>query len=122
MKPVPPGESPLTTLSGEPTYLYPCYLRPPGLVLNPERRKSLLSFFMDDLLDAHPDWGKQAVRDDGEVEKAYRCYRTFLEAGHDGDSITAFDGFPFSPPLSGRAGVVILRDQKVVSLYLTRIS
>lgn len=51
-----------------------------------------------------------------------RKMATFLEQLQEGDKLMNFDGFPFMAMLAGRAGYVIIRDGKVLDVYVTRMS
>jgi hypothetical protein len=51
-----------------------------------------------------------------------RKLTNFLEQIEKDDKLLNFDGFPFMGMLSGRAGYVIMRDGKVVDVYVTRMS
>ncbi len=125
MKPIPPGSKPLLNLAGEETYLQTCYFYLDVLVsVTPESKAVLLRAFIDNMMDTRPDWqdAPPGSKEATDAETWRERYLTFLNTGEAGDTLAEFDGFPYMPIMSGRAGIVILRGDRVVSIYTTRMS
>jgi len=124
MKSIPPGSQLLLDVSGVETYLRACYLEPPTLALTPEVKAAILEEWLEDLYDARPEWRKSGgpPANPNHVAECSAHFRAFLDAGEPGDTVSRFDGFPYMPPMAGRAGMVVMRGDRVVSAHVSRMS
>lgn len=124
MKRIPPGSQLLLDVSGIETYLHACYLEPPTLVLTPEVKTALIEEWLEGLYECRPEWRESGgpPANPNHVAEFSARFKAFLDAGEPGDTVSRFDGFPYMPPLSGRAGMVVMRGDRVVSAYVSRMS
>jgi hypothetical protein len=104
----------LKNIKDEDTWLYQEFLQDEIKVIG-----IFLLDFVGGILEVRKDWVEfPHFSFYGSIRKM----TTFLEQIQKGDKLLNFDGFPYLPIMAGRAGYVIMRDDKVVDVYVTRMS
>jgi hypothetical protein len=96
-------------------------IREPHLVLTEVIKADLMAEYEEALSKTRPNL-YETPQGAKLAEELKSDYWDFLKDAKDGDVLCDFNNFPFSPMLCGRAGEVILRDNKIVSLRITMMS
>ena len=105
---------PLKNVSDTDTWLYQEFLQDEIKVIG-----IFLIDFVGGILKVREDWVENPHPS---FYGSVRRMANFLEQLQEGDKLMNFDGFPYMGMLSGRAGYVIIRDGKVLDVYVTRMS